>query len=395
MFNFGCEGIVRGTFAMLREQWPSCTVVYATPRPEEDGRYLRDLPDLEIVQGIERWTPGRIARAIGQKLGIARQKPATWKRKFRSGFDAVLSIGGDIYTIRDDAAEESYSHSLAGFGESVLAAGGRYVLWGCSVGPFTSHPGIETYFARHLSGISMINAREEETYRYLQNLGCAGNLRKIADPAFIMTRDASCPDIPRNDGDILIGLNLSPLSLSYLYPGEEMGAQMMRLAECVDGLLSANRAYRIIAIPHVCPMNGGRDDDHAFLDALIEQVSEKDRIELLEPGLGARVTKGMIAQCDVLVSARMHCAIAGVSAGVPTVFLQYSSKAKGMADYCYGPAHEMCLPIREVTPEALVRVVGGALADKEKLSAGLRDSLAVWQKDSRQGARYLAELLNA
>ena len=49
--------------------------------------------------------------------------------------------------------------------------------------------------------------------------------------------------------------------------------------------------------------------------------------------------KSDLARCNFVIAARMHCAINAITMNVPTIFLSYSEKAKGMAEYVYGTSH--------------------------------------------------------
>lgn len=39
---------------------------------------------------------------------------------------------------------------------------------------------------------------------------------------------------------------------------------------------------------------------------------------------------------DLVITARMHCGINAICTGIPTIFLSYSAKAKGMCKLIYG-----------------------------------------------------------
>ena len=73
-----------------------------------------------------------------------------------------------------------------------------------------------------------------------------------------------------------------------------------------------------------------------FLKPLYDNMKHKSRVQLIQPGLGAQRTKGLIAQLDLLIAARMHCCVAGISVGTSTMFVTYSNKGRGMSAYAYG-----------------------------------------------------------
>ena len=57
-------------------------------------------------------------------------------------------------------------------------------------------------------------------------------------------------------------------------------------------------------------------------------------------------TKKKLIECDLVISARMHCAINAMAAHVPTLLLSYSQKAQGMCEYIYGH-RDWVLPLND------------------------------------------------
>ena len=52
-------------------------------------------------------------------------------------------------------------------------------------------------------------------------------------------------------------------------------------------------------------------------------------------------------QCKFVIAARMHCAVNASIEGIPTIFLTYSQKSKGMAQFIYG-SENLCIPMQEI-----------------------------------------------
>ena len=75
-------------------------------------------------------------------------------KKLLKSYDAVLSIGGDIYTIFSKRGDYPVEHIR--FGERCLKLGVPYILWGCSVGPYDDYPETKRIFIDHLKRISLI-----------------------------------------------------------------------------------------------------------------------------------------------------------------------------------------------------------------------------------------------
>ncbi len=331
VYNYGCEAIVRGTEAILRSAYPDAEIIYASRRLEDDQRRLADLQIKIIERGKHhRYSLKNICRKI-LFMGGVQWDPRTDSLQLLKGVDAVFSIGGDLYTL---GSSGSCSLSFAKFGDAARRRDIPYILWGASVGPFSQNPRIEKFFRDHLRRLSLITARESATVDYLKELGVGERVIPCADPAFVVA-----PEIQANGtsgGDpFTIGVNLSPWSAKYTkYSLEE---SISRQARCIEELIQAPKA-RVILIPHVVSNLGEGDDDLRYLQK-VKQAMEpgyQATVTVLESDPGFIGTKKELLNCDILVAARMHCAINALAAGIPTIFVAYSRKAVGMAQYVYG-----------------------------------------------------------
>jgi len=395
VYNYGCEAIVRGTFRILREQWPRCRVRYASKRPAEDGRILAD-SQVEVVDGrpSSEGPVVRKARSALRRVGRPYRMPSNLCRLVQES-DAVLSIGGDLYTIRAVSRNgRPFFSPLVDFGEQILAMGKQFVIWGASIGPFEKWLNARRVFRHHLSQVSLITAREPLTIRYLRTLGLNDNVRLVADPAFVTPPAEVVPKLySRPAGKPIIGVNLSPLSLRHLFGDAPLASYQASQAKMVMSLLD-KLDVQVLLAPHVvCPWNPA-DDDYRWLAAIKEMCDDRydDRLLLLSPFLGARATKAILGKCAAVIAARMHCAIAAVSVGVPTIFLSYSSKSLGMAEYVYGNS-EWVIPMREITSTALLQKTQQILAQGEAIRHHLTLRLVPFQSEAFRAGTYLNTLM--
>lgn len=394
VFNYGGEGIIRGTIRMLRERWPGCSITYATGFPEVDNVRLSDIEGLSIVQARERWTVKRVVFGIARRLGIGKGSPLPLKRSLINNVDVMLSIGGDNYALSPDNQMQFTTAQLMSLGDRALRKGKVYVLWGASVGPFDANLHAKKLFERHLQKISLITVRETVTLNYLKSLGCERNVLLVADPAFLMppTQNVSSPK--KNGDELLIAINLSPLSIVHVFGGDQQEFDRMRviLVASVRKILAIKNA-RILLVPHVVPTDQTLNDDYAFLGDIYEKLkSFEEKVTLLPRDLGGPATKSILSKCDVVVSARMHCCIAALSAGVPTLLIQYSQKAIGMARYVYGH-DKWCMHLLDINPETFYRKVVDMLENRQEISNTLKKSRPKWEDEARLGVKRLGELL--
>lgn len=79
---------------------------------------------------------------------------------------------------------------------------------------------------------------------------------------------------------------------------------------------SVGQAYRGIPIP----------SDEVACQKIIERVRDKQSVRLLPSRYMTDEKKGIIGNCDMFISSRMHAAIASTSMGVPTIVIAYGHK---------------------------------------------------------------------
>ena len=100
------------------------------------------------------------------------------------------------------------------------------------------------------------------------------------------------------EGKFTIGINLSPLSISYTDHVEEdvIHAQ----ANTIEGLIKAFNA-RIVLIPHVVTDFNEGDDDLRYLRKIQKAVASEyqDALTLLESDPGFVGTKKELIKCDL------------------------------------------------------------------------------------------------
>ncbi len=369
IYNYGCEAIVRGTEIILRKTWPDVRIIYASLRPEDDKRRLKG-SNVEIIprKVYPRWTIQWFGNALRTITGIpcpVYREDLSWVDEC----DIILSIGGDIYTLPPKYKDRPlfpYYQPLIHFGNIVKKRGKKLVIWGASIGPFEGFPKAKRAFIDHLQTVDLITSREPRTTLYLKSIGIIDNVLECPDPAFMMSSSAEQTIASPSNHKIKIGLNLSPLSTLYSFGNIERSEVISKQADIIVSLIKQFDA-EVLLIPHVvCDFNIN-DDDLRYLKAIRDAIPNKllDRVHLVDNDPGFLGTKKILAECDIVIAARMHCAINAVAAGVPTIFIAYSQKAVGMAEYVYGNK-EWVISLKELSEDKLLSLVKTQLLLKDK-----------------------------
>jgi polysaccharide pyruvyl transferase WcaK-like protein len=342
--NRGCEAIVRGTTTILRQQFGSSR--YISNYFASDGCLDAELEaDPDIIHRPfvlpKRYSPGWIEeqfsrRVLGRPYNISRVT-----RDFNQSLqqsNAVLLLGGDNYSL--DYGDVDIHFSLL---EMALDSEKPTAIWGASIGPFKDDPGYEQYASKILQQVPLICARETETIKYLASIGVAENVCLAADPAFYLSPFEAA--LPEHLHSILsgrcLGINLSPLMARYLgsvgFDQSSMDSWQRTATEIVENVVNMF-SEPILLIPHVTAdsSRAAWRDDYLLLNRVAEELSQTNRVHVIPPDLNASQTKWVIGQVALFAGARTHSTLAAISSNVPTIFIGYSMKARGLAQDAFG-----------------------------------------------------------
>lgn len=389
--NYDCEAIIQGTYKILKEVIPECEVYVASDDIEYDRGFLPE--DIKLVSYRNRFTPYRIFKGILRRVfHIGNGSAVRMNTNIASNYDLILSCGGDNYCERPDYGIYDLLVDLMKIGEKAVRKNKKYVLWGASVGPFHDEK-IEQKVIENLSLASRLYVRENLSYRYLESFkSLSPKVRLIADPAFQM--EVKEYVLNKEPGEKYIGINMSELAVGHSF--NEIGIHeksKVIFAESLDQFIDNHPGTKFVFIPHVnCE---GAQDDMNFLRPVYNQMKNKDRIVLIQPGLGARRTKGLIKNLDLLVAARMHCCVGGISVGTPTLFITYSPKGTGMCEYAYGNL-DYSISCKELfcNKNKFEKLMSGMLRDSEDIRDYLQSQHDRFHRDSLSAGIDIASIYN-
>lgn len=370
--NRGCEAIVRGTMAILRNEFgENFRVILGSFGPpatiaDQAANEIDTLITHVALSGppIQRWSSSWWrSQLIRRLLPDSFDKSYAMLDPFCKDACCAMQIGGDNYSL-------DYGRPL-GFillDNYLRRHGVPVVLWGASVGPFESDPEFATTMIAHLRTMQDIFVRESDSYEYLKQRDFGRHLHQMSDPAFVMepveppSGKIGC-ELPTD----AVGLNLSPLMAKYV-TGGDMDAWVKMGAEIVQCIVKTTE-YKVLLIPHVTNVGG---DDHAFLRNVVDSCDNNSRNNIFCVGnkLSAAETKWVISHCAVFAGARTHSTIAALSSCVPTLSLAYSRKAMGLNQDIFGN-QEYCLQPTGITPSCVAQHITTLLSRRHAISEQL------------------------
>ncbi|QUH19065.1 polysaccharide pyruvyl transferase family protein [Alkaliphilus sp. B6464] len=379
LYNYGCEAIARGTYELIKQAWPNSDVILYTRFPKEDKQIVNDL-DITIKRAPEKKGAilRRIINRILRMINIE-QKLIIWDAEaVVNECDLVFSVGGDIYTIPKyilKNKKETKHSGIVEFGNTVLRSK-PYVIWGASIGPFGEKPEVRDYYFRHLKQVDQIFCREETSFNYLNKNNVNGNVQLCSDPAFYI-KDTSKQKYKKSS-NIRIALNLSPLSV-FEQVGESNSFKE-QVIETIQDLLSISNT-EVVLVPHVLSPLSNKDNDLDYLKDIYDSIPNNivKSVSLLEGAEGFLGTKEFLKTCDIVIAARMHCAVNAVCEGIPTIFLAYSQKAIGMANYIYNDT-KWVIHLMDIKKELKNKTVE-MLTSKDEISKDIKSRITKIRSD--------------
>jgi len=403
--NRGCEAIVRGTMEILRATIGTDVGIDAGSYGSAEGMRIQEaeetdgaIHNFQLRSSAARWSRDWWELQANRRIGIrfpAHHAPLKTRIRGRS---AALEVGGDNYSL-----DYGIPRHLLEMDRYLQSNGLPVVVWGASIGPFSSEPAFEQEMLAHLRQLKAVFVRESLTCKYLKENGVADNVHLVADPAFLMA------PVEPGEGKIgfgipegCIGLNFSPLVgksfLKSLKPVWELTQEDLVpwfefCCECVLELSAATRRP-ILLVPHVGSSLPGIDD-FSFLSGVCKAVAGKTANPVLCIGdnLNAAESKWVISKCAVFAGARTHATIAGFSTHVPTLSFGYSVKAKGINQDIYGHTN-LCLDVKDLGVAQIVERVRLLLEAEGDLRVQLARKMPEVKEAALSSGRILKELLD-
>lgn len=396
--NRGCEALVRSIVGLVKQQYPDASFFCPStcpdldnaqwPQADQQGVVFTSVP--EFPKMLRWWA--RASRVVPAIEGLARPRLGSYEncqQDLRLS-DASILTGGDNLGL--DYGVASLYH-WAHFVEKGIEMGVPTILWGGSVGPFSSKPAVEREMVKHLKRYAAITVRESATYEYLHNLGLK-NILQVADPAFTMTPEAfDVTDLTFGNNPNVLGLNVSPLVRGYRKDAASREQLDHDVLDFIKDVVSKTD-MSVLLVPHVDPLDGSLvNSDSAYMRSLLEQLPQHhDRVKLAPRTLNAAQLKYLISHCRFFIGARTHATIGAFSTGVPTISIAYSVKAKGINRDLFGDTR-FVLDTPLVSRATLHDALDLLMEEEVAIRALLHDRIPVMRQDAYKSVDALVAML--
>ncbi|MFD0933343.1 polysaccharide pyruvyl transferase family protein [Psychroflexus salinarum] len=283
-----------------------------------------------------------LAKKIKQGAEIEEDSLTPYLRQVLES-DLVIDFSGDIWG--ENASLLKKDRFIVGVKKNQVAQElGKFTAFiASSPGPFDVDDNFE--LAKQVfENFNFVGNRESESLKVLENFNI--NTEKVgsyACPAFLfepetlksVVKERYFLEDKKTLGFILCGFNFEE-GPHNKWPRE--ASDYSKFVELVSNFLTKNPDYQVIFMSHA---NGfklpptpfvqipGSDFKHAkMMFDLLSKKGFKNQIKLLDEILSQHQTKGFIANFDLLISGRIHGAVAGFSQNIPTMVLDYGHDPK-------------------------------------------------------------------
>lgn len=329
-------------------------------------------------------------RLIG-KLGISK-----YIRNGMEAFqwaDAVLVTGGDVFS-------STYSGLSLRFSPIKVATNFKkpVLLLGHSIGPFEKEKERKG-FTKIMRQVKLITARESLSLKYLEHMKLKNTrIELTAEPAFCLKPNMKSIEkilkiynIP--DEKILIGI--SPSQAITEYSGISYDDHFKSLCGLIR-FLAEKLGCHIILIPHV-PEKFVEYDDRVICELLYRKLGFPENVTVMSLSHSAEEIRALVSKLDLMITERMHAAIASLSQNVPTFVVGYSIKAEGILGDILGfnSLEDYMISVKELNEEKLKERVKNLLDRRSECVKYLSKVMPHIEEKARRNFTLIMEVLAA
>ena len=227
-----------------------------------------------------------------------------------------------------------------------------------SIGPFGNRTQalLAAFILKRIDGIMV---RESTSLELLRKLGVSQKVFSSIDAGFLFSSDDKKDlrnELGASKGQMLIGIT----ARNWLAPGKQDSYEKAVAGFC-DHLIERYHAM-VLIIPQVTAERYG-DDDRETGNHIYQSIVRKNGVRVLTERYDPKNIKAIYDGLDYLIGARFHSVIFALTAGVPSIAIEYEHKTSGIM-------HDLGLDawvikIEDVTAEKL-DILFARLIDQQK-----------------------------
>ncbi|MFB3885580.1 MAG: polysaccharide pyruvyl transferase family protein [Thermodesulfobacteriota bacterium] len=335
--NLGGPSLLVSTCKVLRTYIPDAEFALLSPCPDEDSM---------------------IARAYGVEIIGYRLREVYMSFLLCVVWSLLRKIGIEARFLLKNRIAEKFSHAtvvidITGISFTDYFPSVRGYIWQSArlligilldkpvakftqdMGPFNNR--INKYLARYvLNRLDFILARSQVTKRYVEELGVTRPVFVHPDTSFVLDpapreQIAAIMLVEKLDRRPLVGIVVSRqidrrASLVEKLDKVSQNSYSIIMARLADYLIEEKDAL-VVFIPNEIALPEAAGYDDLFVARKVcEIVNNKGMVRLLTKEYNAQELKGLLKECDLVISSRYHSAIAALSTGTPCLVVGWGFK---------------------------------------------------------------------
>jgi polysaccharide pyruvyl transferase WcaK-like protein len=236
-----------------------------------------------------------------------------------------------------------------------------------------------------------ISVRDEISLKHLINIGLKKEkLILAADSAFLLLPSPKKLDY-RDHTRKLIGISVSKLVTDFGFNSTNSVKPYDKftsfIAKLIDWII-AKYDSKIILISHVVQINR---DDYKTAKEIFFKVKRKDHVEIMKKSFDSTEIKKVISYCNLIITSRMHAAIAALSTHVPAIGISYSHKMEGIFKRLEIP--EYVIDIKKLDWK-ITKIIQQALSNSENIKNRIKKNMPNIIRFAQKPAYKIAKILN-
>jgi len=246
-----------------------------------------------------------------------------------------------------------------------------------------------------LNKMSLITVREENSLRYLANIGVNGPpIFLTADPAFLLPTSSNEEInmiLKKEKIDTkkpIVGFCINSETAMYHYRGEALKFAEL-FAEIIDTFTEKCDTQAVLVPFSTWKGHGG--DDRVISREVVRLVKEKQKVKLIEGEYDPIALKGIISKCSMFVGSRGHSCILALSSHVPTIAIGHNPKFFGIMKMV-NQQHYVC-KTEEVTFDKLISLMCDLWNKQEAVRKELEANVGAVQRLSALNAELVKNFL--
>jgi len=323
---------------------------------------------------LEFAPPGQVGPDVGAFVVRARLAGLASLAPALRSVDEVHVLGADMMDGHYSVMGSVRRVLLAGFAARLGA--GRVTI--ASLG-WNASPARQVVAAlRGLPGSVRICARDPVSAARLEAALPGRLVERVADLAFLLPPDRTGARFEetsawlraeREAGSILLGLNVAGL------PDDRGEALLERHVEAVRQLVGQEGRIALLLLPHDTRRAPGQPSDGELALRAQEKLRPLlgERVRCLEAPVRPGTVKALAGQLDLVLSGRMHLAIAALGSGVPVACVGYQDKFEGLFDL-FGLDRDLLLTRSDACePGAVAATARQLLRGRVRLAGQVRE----------------------